>query len=130
MQIPLITADRELHTFYVQQVEKQLKDKDDKNLSSRIRKYIYGNSYQNLLSLNDVASNFNITPRTLQRRLQSEGTNFQKIAEEVRKSMAVELIGSKKYAVKEISSILGYNEISAFSRAFKKWTGRNAGDFD
>jgi AraC-like DNA-binding protein len=38
--------------------------------------------------------------------------------------LAIHFLESGKYQVKEISTMLGYNELSAFSRAFKRWTGK------
>lgn len=90
----------------------------------KVMEYLAMNSYLGIQSLEDVASNFNITPRSLQRRLKEESTNFQQIADQVRKSLALHYLEKGKYQLKEISYILGYNELSAFSRAFKRWTGK------
>jgi AraC-like DNA-binding protein len=91
--------------------------------------YLMENSYTGLHSLEDVASNFNMTARSLQRRLQDESVTFQQITESVRKSLALHYLESGKYQIKEISAMLGYNEISAFSRAFKRWTGKAPVEF-
>lgn len=90
----------------------------------RVMEYLTKNSYLGILTLEDVASNFKMTPRSLQRRLQDESTSFQQIADAVKKSLAIHYIETGKYQLKEISYFLGYNELSAFSRAFKRWTGK------
>ena len=81
------------------------------------------NSYLGLLSLEDIASNFNISARTLQRKLKEEGFSFQQLADEARKSLAINYLKAGSYPVKEVSYMLGYNELSAFTRSFKRWTG-------
>ena len=81
------------------------------------------NSYLGIVSLEDIAANFNISARTLQRKLKEEGINFQQVADEVRKSLAINYLKAGSYPVKEISYMLGYNELSAFTRTFKRWTG-------
>jgi AraC-like DNA-binding protein len=56
--------------------------------------------------------------------LQEESVTFQQLADSVRKSLALSYLESGKYQIKEVSYMLGYNELSAFSRAFKRWTGK------
>ncbi|HEY0742451.1 MAG TPA: AraC family transcriptional regulator ligand-binding domain-containing protein [Chryseosolibacter sp.] len=90
----------------------------------KVMEFLTKNSYLGILTLEDVASNFMMTPRSIQRRLQEESTSFQQIADAVRKSLAIHYLQSGKYQLKEISYFLGYNELSAFSRAFKRWTGK------
>ncbi|HLK98274.1 MAG TPA: AraC family transcriptional regulator ligand-binding domain-containing protein [Hymenobacter sp.] len=69
-----------------------------------------------------VAAAFSITARALQRRLQEEDTSFQALSEEVRKELALRYL-QQSYSVNEVAYLLGYSVPSAFSRAFKSWTG-------
>ena len=80
-------------------------------------------SYLGIASVKDIAGNFNLSVRTLQRKLEEEGTSFQFIADLARKQLALKYIASGEHQLKEISYMLGYNELSAFTRAFKRWTG-------
>lgn len=82
------------------------------------------NAYLGILSLDDVAANFNVSTRSLQRKLKEENVTFQELADAVRKALAVEYVKKGDHPIKEISHMLGYNELSAFSRAFKRWTGK------
>lgn len=91
---------------------------------SRVQDYVAGNAYLGIPTLQEVAANFNMTPRSLQRRLRDESTSYQQIADAIRRKLAVDYMKAGKYPIKEISAILGYNEVSAFSRAFKRWTGQ------
>ena len=77
----------------------------------------------------DSAANLHISVRSLQRRLREEGVSFGEITESVRKNMATHYLQVGEYPLKEISYLLGYNELSAFSRAFKKWTGVSPVDY-
>ena len=92
-------------------------------LKDRLLRHLRSNAYLGLPSLEAVAANFALSPRSLQRKLQEEGVSYQQLVDEVRKSLALQYLASGQYPLKEISYILGYNEISAFSRAFKRWTG-------
>ena len=75
------------------------------------------------MSLEAVASNFNMSFRSLQRRLKEEGITFLEIVEKVRKNLAIHYLSSEQLQIKDIAYTLGYNEPSAFLRAFKRWTG-------
>ena len=87
------------------------------------------NAYLGTASLEEMASYFNVSPRSLQRKLKEEDVTYQELADEVRKSLALHYISSGSYYVKEVSYMLGYNELSAFSRAFKRWTGKAPGEW-
>jgi AraC-like DNA-binding protein len=90
---------------------------------ARIYNYLLANSYLQALTLDSVAANFNLSNRSLQRKLKEEGVTYQQIVEEVRRKLAINYLTSN-YSIKDISHILGYNEQSAFVRAFKRWTNK------
>jgi AraC-like DNA-binding protein len=81
------------------------------------------NSYLKILSIDDVAANFNLSSRTLQRKLREEGSSFKEIVDKVRKELALQYLKDKNNQIKDVAYSLGYNESSAFVRAFKRWTG-------
>jgi AraC-like DNA-binding protein len=64
-----------------------------------------------------------VSGRTLQRKLADEGTNFRTLLLEVRRGLAEQYITDKNMLLAEISYMLGFSDVSSFSRAFKKWTG-------
>jgi AraC-like DNA-binding protein len=121
---PIISANYELQNFLLQKVNASVSNESSGALTQRVHHYLMSHAYLGILSLEDVAANFNITPRSLQRRLQEEGKTFQQLSDSVKKSLALHYITLGKHQMKEISNILGYNELSAFSRAFKRWTGK------
>lgn len=124
--VPIITADHALQTLLLQKVSTTAENQPSphRSFKTSVYTYLFTNAYLGTLSLEDVAANFNMTPRSLQRRLQEEGITFKELSDSVRKSLALFYLQSGKYPLKEISYMLGYNELSAFSRAFKRWTGK------
>jgi AraC-like DNA-binding protein len=62
--------------------------------------------------------------RTLARRLSDEGLNFTDILQRLRRDLAVRYLGDRKLHVSKIAWLLGFNEVSAFTHAFKRWTGK------
>ena len=71
-----------------------------------------------------VAGSLYMTPRNLHRKLQKEETSFKLLLTEVRKDLALQYIQDRSKTLTEISFLLGFSEVSSFSRAFKGWTGK------
>lgn len=74
-------------------------------------------------SLQEVAQLLAIHPRTLNRRLAEQGTTFTALVAEVRYDIARQLLANTAMSISQIAAILGYAEISAFTRAFRRWSG-------
>jgi AraC-like DNA-binding protein len=71
----------------------------------------------------EVARLLSMHHRTLNRRLKAEGTTFQQLLDEVRFEAACQLLDTARIPITEIAVSLGYAETSAFSRAFRRWSG-------
>ncbi len=74
-------------------------------------------------SLETVSRELAMSKRTLQRVLESEGTSYRKLTEDVRKSLAERYLVEEDLQISQVAYLLGYSEISAFSRAVKIWFG-------
>lgn len=121
---PILSANFELQRMLVEKVQPFTGIINSvPDLRTRIYNYLMSNAYLGIISQDQIASNFNISTRTLQRKLKEEGVSFQQLADEARKSLAITYLKSGSYPVKQISYMLGYNEITAFIRTFKRWTG-------
>lgn len=81
------------------------------------------------LSVRTVALGLRMSTRTLQRRLEDEGTGFAEVLDGVRELMARELVARPEVSLSEIAYLLGFAEFATFSRAFKRWTGSPPGAF-
>lgn len=71
-----------------------------------------------------VAQLLHVSDRTLRLRLSSEGTTFRTLADEVRSQLANEYLQDQAMSVSEVAARLGFSEVSSFSHAFRRWTGR------
>lgn len=71
----------------------------------------------------EVARRLHMHRRTLHRRLEAEGTSFQKILDGVRWDIARQLLGSTRLSLGEIAAATAYVDISSFVRAFHRWSG-------
>lgn len=79
-------------------------------------------------ALEEVATSLHVSSRTLRRQLTESGTSFRRILEEVRSTLAEELL-KDGYSVTDAAHRLGYSDLPSFSRAFKRWTGVPPSDF-
>ncbi len=81
-----------------------------------------------LVSDEKVARKLNLSVRSLQRKLQQCGTSFRKLLDRTREELARQYICDRGVDLTEIAFLLGFSEHSAFSRAFKRWTGQTPSD--
>ena len=77
-------------------------------------------------SLERVADQLSLTPRTLQRKLQELGTSHNEILDHMRRQLALR---EREMAICEVAYLLSFSESSSFHRAFKRWTGLTPKEF-
>lgn len=70
-----------------------------------------------------VARELAMSGRSLQRRLNAEGSSFREELDRVRSELAFRLLNEGGADARELAFLLGFSEPSAFHRAFKRWTG-------
>ncbi len=70
-----------------------------------------------------------ISERTLQRRLQDEGTSYQDLVDATRRDLAREYLAKDQMALGQIAFLLGFADQSAFTRAFQRWHGTSPKQF-
>ncbi len=80
-------------------------------------------------SIKHLADATGTSVRTLQRRLKEAGANYNDLLNDVRKTLALNLLENETMALGEIAFSLGYSEVSAFNHAFRRWVGKSPGDY-
>ena len=71
----------------------------------------------------EIARKLGVSRRTLARRLASEGVTFAGIVQSLKSDLARRHLTDETLSISEIAWLLGYQDVSAFSHAFKRWTG-------
>jgi AraC-like DNA-binding protein len=79
----------------------------------------------NRCSAATIADRFAIHRRTLSRHLRAEGAGFQSLVDETRFEIARQLLSQTRIPLSEVAVALGYSEASAFTRAFRRWSGQS-----
>jgi len=81
------------------------------------------------LSLGDVAERLKMNTQTLHRRLQQDGTSFQRIKDNIRREIAIKHLSLNRQPIERIAEITGFAEARSFTRAFRQWTGLSPREF-
>ena len=102
---------------------------DHDRFSLRVKAMIIDHLPSGEIHIGQIADSLCISTRTLQRRLNREDANFASLLTEARRELASEYILDGNKPIDQISFLLGFSEISAFSRAFKGWTGMSPSDY-
>lgn len=93
------------------------------NITTLVRRQLAEGMAHGLTSLHAVARHLNLSERSLQRRLDDQGTRFADLMDEVRRELAMRYIADAHLALGEVAYLLGFSDPSSFHRAFKRWTG-------
>jgi AraC-like DNA-binding protein len=75
-------------------------------------------------SIESMAREIDMEPRTLRRRLEMQGTSYRQILADVRRALAIEYLRKTRMTTEEIASRLGYSDAANFRHAFARWTGK------
>ena len=123
-QRSFVTRNAELLGMLAPQFEEELKrESGDENFLERIRVAIQQKLTGQRPTIEDIADALHISSRTLQRRLQDEGSSFQRVLEEARHQLARHYLTNSVLELNEAAYLLGYNDANSFVRAFRTWEG-------
>jgi len=98
----------------------------ERSLRERVHRALWA---ERTPTLEAVARTLGLSARTLQRQLRQEGTTFAKLLTDLRREMAPALLRDGRYGVSEVAFLLGYEDPSAFRRAFHRWFARSPRSF-
>lgn len=130
MQAQNRVGDPGIVKFFDTHLEEELaKVENDASLERRVRTQISQSLSQGIPTVSDIASQFSMSGRTLQRRLSDRGYSFQSLVDEARRELAERLLKETSYALAEVAFLTGFSEQSAFNRAFKRWAGQTPRSF-
>lgn len=119
----LITANPKIAQLNDQIIIETLSTLDKNNIVERVKLAIINELGSGYISDTSVAKSLQLSQRTLQRRLEDNDTTFRQLLNEVRQELADKYLRDSSLSLIEISFMLGFAEMSSFSRAFKRWTG-------
>jgi len=94
-----------------------------RTFATRVREHVIAALQTAEPTAEDVARTLKTSERTLRRRLQEDGTSFTDLVSDVRRELAMSYLRDARLSLMEIAFLLGFSNVSAFHRAFRRWTG-------
>jgi len=126
---PIFGADFELLQLLRRYAEDKLsKIQSNKSITGLVKKTLLNHAFLRPPTIHEVASQLNYSTRSLQRKLGDEGNTYKQLFDEVKKEIAIHGLKKGK-SIKEMAYVLGYNDVSSFTRSFSRWTGQPPGKF-
>jgi AraC-like DNA-binding protein len=118
MERPVIGADRELRRLAA-----DVLGKATPTLLQKVYRTIRVQLLTGHCSGDTVATGLALHRRTLNRRLQEQGTTFQHCLDQVRFEVACQLLATSHVSLDDVAATLGYASVSPFMRTFRRWSG-------
>ena len=125
-QMPVVGADQHLNKLLIKYCEEAL-------AARPTNRNPFGVSVENAIALllphgrpraSEIASKLGVSQRTLARRLSAEGVTFSEVLQGVRSDLANRHLTDETLSISKIAWLLGYQDVSSFTHAVKRWTGR------
>lgn len=101
----------------------------ERPIATRIKDHLAQELPEGCPTLEQTAAALQLPAWTIQRRLADHGLTFKELVEETRRELAESYLRQPQLQLTEIAFLLGYSELSAFSRAFHRWTGLSPRDY-
>jgi AraC-like DNA-binding protein len=126
-----LTAKVALQPRYVfgilsEHAEKLLKNlQSSKTTRGRVESLLMPVLHTGDVSMDKIAETMAMSRQTLFRKLKDEGTTFEKVLDDLRHKLAMHYLSGRKVSISETAYLVGFSEAAAFSRAFKRWTGKS-----
>lgn len=123
LNCPIAGADPIVRTLLEERIQ-QLRGAQNSVLSDDIRRLLRTRLTSRHCSADDIADLLAMHRRTLSRRLKDTGMGYRAITNEIRFEIARQLLQDTEVPLGQIAAALGYSEASAFTRAFRRWSGQ------
>jgi AraC-like DNA-binding protein len=124
LRTPLLSADPALLEVFEGDARRRLQALATRDgTSGRVLTYLAARLKGTVPPLSDVASALAMSERSIQRSLSDEETSYRQLVDEVRRSLAIEHLSRPGTSATDVAFLLGFSEPSAFTRAFRRWTG-------
>jgi len=125
-ELPVIHADNYLNDLLLKYSETALAERrgDVSPFRTKVENAISSLLPHGRVLVADVARTLGMSERTLGRRLADEGLNFAEVLQRLRRDLAIRYLGDRKLHVSTIAWLLGFQQVSAFTHACKRWIGK------
>lgn len=127
--LPVHTANPSVYEYSIQYCEEMLRGlKKSDPFIDQIRNIIL-TSPGRFPNAGEIAKKLAMGTRSLNRRLRERNTSYKKIINEIRSELSIRYLANTNLSIDQVSDLVGFSEATAFRRAFKRWTGKNASQY-
>ena len=126
---PLPTGNRDVAAAHDRILVEQLARLEKANIVARLRASLLERMTLGEFSEEDLASDLHMSRRSLQRRLAEADASYQSLVDDTRRDMALRYIDDPAKSATDITFLVGYSQQSAFTRAFRRWTGMSPSEY-
>ena len=121
----LTGSNKQLAQLHDHIVVRYLAHLSRKDIVNRVKAAILDGLGEGAATESSIADVMNTSIRNLNRKLSNEGASFKTLLMEIRRELAGQYISDSTLTLTEISFLLGFSEVSSFSRAYRRWEGQS-----
>jgi AraC-like DNA-binding protein len=130
LDTPFVTHNEEMLEVIGMHLESELKAKNaTAHIGEQVKQALIRSMAGKRPTLEDIAKELGLGPRTLQRRLTDVGLNFQQLVEDTRRELAHHFLKQRAVELNETAFMLGFEDANSFFRAFQIWEGVSPGEW-
>jgi len=126
---PLPTSNRQLAATLDRILFEQLAHLDKNDVVARCQAHLRDQLSSGEVSEDGMAQQLHMSRRTLQRKLAEADLTYQKLVDDTRRDLAMRHLEDPRHSITDVTFLLGFSQQSAFTRAFKRWTGMSPSEF-
>jgi len=125
----LPTSNRQIAASLDRILAEQLAHLDKKNVVARCQAHLLDQLCSGEISEDMMAEQLHMSRRTLQRKLAEADLTYQKLVDDTRRDLAMRHLEDPRHSITDVTFLLGFSQQSAFTRAFKRWTGMSPSEY-
>ncbi|WGO97864.1 AraC family transcriptional regulator [Saccharophagus degradans] len=130
LDLPIKNSDKKLLNYLTPIAEEVVKNlPGNQNVKQLVQDKIFNALESGNVTIDGIADQIHMSARTLQRRLEDEGTSFASLLDETRFIAALEYLKDRRISITETAFLLGFSDNSTFYRAFKRWSKQTPAQF-
>lgn len=129
LSIELHNPNRYVFGVLSEHADRLLKSLEDaQTVRGRVEALLIPILHKGDVGMDMIAAQLGLSRQSLYRRLKRENISYDDLVDALRHKMALHYLSGRKASVNETAYLVGFSDPSAFSRAFKRWTGTNPRD--
>jgi AraC-like DNA-binding protein len=130
LQVPMRARNTELAIAFERKAEELAHGRASAgSVSRRVRESLAAQLGGGSANMAATAKRLGMGVATLRRRLEAEGASFSDILDDMRRQAALRHLQRDETSISDIAFMLGFSDVRAFGRAFKRWTGKSPSEF-